>query len=462
MLRERVISVVSVSLSAILLSLSMPRAGIDLSVLEWFALVPWFLTVKKEKNIYAFLLSLWVGILFWGMTVYWLCLVTGLGFLLLLPYLGLYFAISGWCMGYILKNGRLFITFTLGPLAWFFFEALRGFLLGGFPWLNLSHAQYLNIPLLQLSSFGGGGIISLLVILVNLIIVETFLARRKAPFVLALFLILSFSHITGYILLKYSAKKKQILRVGVIQPNIIDKWNEEFEEEKFGILMDLSYSSLSYSPQFLVWPETAFSYDLEKEKLHRDILKKFAREHRLYLLAGSVKELSHKKFYNQAVLISPDGDISSYNKVRLVPFGEYVPLGDILPQWKRWVEHISGYRFSFVPGKEEKLLYIDRTPFGVLICFEDIFPSLSRKLRKKGARFLVNITDDRWFGETPAPYQHLAASVFRAVENNIPVVRSANTGVSAVIDSCGRITGMVKDRNKAIFVRGVLIRDILL
>ena len=506
------------SISAILLSLSMPRhaslcfagqAWLNLSFLEWFALVPWFLAIRGKRALYAFFLSLWMGILFWGITLFWLRLVTGLGFFLLLPYLGLYFAVFGLGMGLLrpLRGGfrsryaprNDFIKYLLLPLLWVLLEKFRGVLLGGFPWLSLSHGQYLNIPLLQWASLAGEGIISGIIILVNFIIASIFLSpyqkttgwlrlpvdewirdvaplgalhrdygargapargKKRISLAVILLLIILSVHFGGKVLLEREADKQETLRVAVIQPNIIEKWDKDSMEENFNILMGLNCESLKERPQFIIWPESSFSSDLEKDRLHLEQLKGFAREHNLYLLVGAIKEVAQGEFYNRAILISPGDEISSYDKVRLVPFGEYVPLGEKFPRWERWVEDIAGYRFSFVPGKEQNILSIDSTPFGVLICFEDIFPGLSRRFKEKGARLLINITDDHWFGRGPAPYQHLAASVLRAVENRLPVVRSANTGISAFIDSSGCIINMVEKEGKAIFVRGFAVEEI--
>ena len=462
----------------------MPKAELNLSFLEWFALVPWFLAIRGKRAVYVFSLSLWMGILFWGITIFWLRLVTGLGFFFLLPYLGLYFAVFGLvvrllrdCFAkidspikHVLDRDRGSwndMGYLLIPLIWVLLERLRGVLFGGFPWLSLSHGQYLNIPLLQWASLAGEGIISGIIILVNFIIMAIFLSRgkKRISLAIALFFIILFVHAGGKILLKREAvvantAKQETLRVAVIQPNIIEKWDKDSMEENFNILMGLSCESLKERPQFIIWPESSFSADLEKDRLHLEQLKGFARGHNLHLLVGAIKEAAQGGFYNRAILISPGDGISSYDKVKLVPFGEYIPLGEKLPAWERWVEDIAGYRFSFVPGKEQNILSTGSTPFGVLICFEDIFPGLSRRFKEKGARVLINITDDHWFGRGPAPYQHLAASVLRAVENRLPVVRSANTGISAFIDSSGRIINMVEKEGKAIFVRGIFVQEI--
>ena len=436
----------------------------NLCVLEWFALVPWFLAVRGKRPLHAFLISWWMGILFWGLTISWMRFVTGLGFFILLPYLGLYFSVFGIFLGRLQKK-----EFLLIPLLWALLEKLRGVLFGGFPWLNLSHGQYLNIPLLQWASLGGEGVLSAVIVLVNLIIMALFLSKGKRRFIpgIVFLFILIFTHFGGKILLKReaiiaNARKKETLKVAIIQPNIIaEKWDESFREKNFNILMGLSCEAVKERPQLLIWPETSLNYDLQKDKLYLSILKEFAREYSCYLLAGAVAEANGEKFYNRALLIAPQGKLNFYDKVKLVPFGEYIPLGEKWTWWKRWVEKIAGYRFSFVPGKEQNILSMESVPFGVLICFEDIFPGLSQRFKEKGARILINITDDHWFGRSPASFQHLAASVLRASENRLPLVRSANTGVSAFIDSSGRITNMVEKEGKAIFVRGMAIEEIL-
>lgn len=456
------------SISAILLGLSMPRAGPNVGALEWISLIPWFIALREAPPRTRFFLSLWMGILFWAITVYWLYLVTALGFFAFLPYLGLYFAVFGLAMGDIFK--RKFLPYFACPLLWIFLEFLRGRLLGGFPWLNLAHGQYLNIPLLPWASLGGEGLISGLIILVNLIALNMFFTRgrKRVSLCSVFFALMTFLHLGGKFLLnreeaKPAGVRPSSLRVAVIQPNItLEKWDKNSQAESFYTLLSLGCESLKDKPNLIIWPETSFSYDLEEEKTCLEQLKKLSRENNCFLLVGSVKELPGGKFYNRAILLAPSGEIDSYDKVRLVPFGEYVPLGEKWPAWERWIEKIAGYKPSCIPGKELKTLQLEHIGnFGVLICFEDIFPGISRGFKKKGAKFLVNMTDDHWYGHTSAPYQHLAASVFRAAENRLPLIRSANTGLSCFIDAHGRITSMVKDnKERAIFIQGYTVREV--
>ena len=166
------------------------------------------------------------------------------------------------------------------------------------------------------------------------------------------------------------------------------------------------------------------------------MLTDFARENNIYLLFGSPAVKDYNKLLNRAYLISPKGEIlSRYDKMHLVPFGEYVPLTKLLFFINKMVEGIG----DFTSGEEYSVMKTDGGRFGVVICYEIIFPELVREFVKKDANFMTTITNDAWFGKSSAPYQHFSMAVFRAIENRVPVVRAANTGISGTIDSLGRI-----------------------
>jgi apolipoprotein N-acyltransferase len=165
------------------------------------------------------------------------------------------------------------------------------------------------------------------------------------------------------------------------------------------------------------------------------------------------------QFGNTALFFSPDGRVlGQYLKIRLLPFGEYLPYGETIP-WSYIRIPDPG---SYVSGQEFTVFECSRHRFGVTICWETIFPDLVRRFVYQGAQFLVNITNEAWFGKSAAPYQFLSMNVFRAVENRVYVVRCANTGISCFIDPCGRIVDRVKDHaGQDIFVQGVLTKTIL-
>jgi len=193
-----------------------------------------------------------------------------------------------------------------------------------------------------------------------------------------------------------------------------------------------------------------------------------AREASASLLLGSsqqrkFEENKSKKFsyQNSAYLVQPVKRLvrhQRYDKIRLLPFGEYLPLKDNIPWASIGIPKIAGY----VPGKEFTVFELPDFKFAVTICWENIFPNMVRRFVKGGAQFIVNITNEAWFGQTAAPYQFLSMSVFRAVENRVFVVRCANTGISCFIDSCGRVFKRVRNKDgKDIFVRGVLTASVV-
>ncbi|MBA4393543.1 MAG: apolipoprotein N-acyltransferase, partial [Desulfobacca sp.] len=183
---------------------------------------------------------------------------------------------------------------------------------------------------------------------------------------------------------------------------------------------------------------TAIPFYFKKENQLTPRLFQLTRETGSHLLFGSpAAEVRDGKthYFNRAYLLSPEGQVSFYDKIHLVPFGEYVPLRKLLPFVGKMVEAIG----DFSPGSGNQGLTHPKGKLGVLICFETIFPELSRSYKKEGAQFLVNMTNDAWFGKTSAPYQHLSILTFRAIENRVWVARAANTGFSAFIDSTGQI-----------------------
>ncbi len=230
--------------------------------------------------------------------------------------------------------------------------------------------------------------------------------------------------------------------MGIVQGNIDQaiKWDPSYQEKTLNIYQNLTYKVAKPKLDLVIWPETAIPFFLEANLQYKFSILGMLQKLDCYLLGGglgySFKE-GEVKYFNSAFLISPkEGIVGRYDKIHLVPFGEYVPLRGLLPFVEKMVEGAS----DFSPGKEIVTFSLPKGRFGVLICYETIFPNLVRRFVKKGADFLVNITNDAWFGNTSAPYQHASMAVFRAIENRVFIVRAANTGVSLIIEATGRIS----------------------
>lgn len=401
-------------------------------------------------------------------------------FVLLSIYLASYFGLFGVALNFIHERTRV-SPIWIAPCVWVCVEYLRsqaGVL--SLPWGFLGYSQFLNIPLIQISSFTGVYGISFLIVMVNAVLSEIVIqyayakqgySRKKKdrllmPGVVTIGLVLV-SFLYGiYILMNPS--EPETVRVAVIQGNIPQdlRWQPQLRERHLEKHMQLTrQAATSSQASLIVWPETAVQGSLT---LNRPLLEPFTaltRDTGKYVLVGSAErpkfyagDAQSQNAFNSAFLISPRGRIvGRYNKIRLLPFGEYLPYKQ-LP----WPSSIASpwSAGEFAPGTEYTLLRIENFRFAVTICWENIFPDLFRRLVQRGANFTVNITNEAWFGETAAPYQFLGMSVLRAVENRISIARAANTGVSGFIDPFGRILGTVTAGNKDIFVEGFLAMDI--
>jgi len=387
----------------------------------------------------------------------------------LCSYLAFYFAFFGYFFVGIrrkLVKTRISVLITLSCL-WVVLEYIRGYLFTGFPWALLGYSQYLNITLIQIADIIGGLGVSFIVIFVNLSLFEIInsffikeysLCRRIILIVIAVFII-----VIGYgwwakdfFIKQQESVEKQQLKVTLIQGNIPQeqKWLNIFREKIKNKYLGLTKKAIEKDEvDLVVWPETSFpDYVTDRESI--ELLHSFSREIEKPLLFGAVYD-ENETYFNGAFLIPKRSDnLHIYKKIHLVPFGEYVPLRrylSFLADLLGIADFTKGRDFTIFPinNKYDKMQH-----FGVLICFEDIFPDLSRQFRLKGADFLINITNDAWFKKTSSPYQHMQASVFRAIENRIYLARAANTGVSCVIDNLGRVVAKIEGGGTDIFVEG--------
>ncbi|MGD0337139.1 MAG: apolipoprotein N-acyltransferase [Candidatus Omnitrophota bacterium] len=457
-------------LSAALLVLSFPNA--NLWILAWVGFVPLFLATKDKSKSRAFLLSYITGTLFWFGAIYWLIHVTLLGMILLVLYLALYFALFGLVVS-TMNHEPSTINYIFIPCVWVLLEYIRGNLLTGFPWALLGYSQYLNLPAIQIADITGPWGVSFLIMFANTAIVEIIWSLKKGlmprfkrtVFLLILILILSLGY--GYfkiIGINVASQDRGAAKISVIQGNIPQelKWDERYSNFALERYLSLSRLAARENPQLIVWPEASVPGILgEDNRVYQEVFS-LAKEIKIPLLAGAVVK-DGANYFGSALSINAGGEIAGrYDKLHLVPFGEYIPLKNIFPFLETIVpigdiQRGREYTIFKLPAPNSRL----PIKFAVLDCFEDVFPELAREFTKRGARFLVNITNDAWYKQTSAPYQHLQASVFRAVENRVYLVRAANTGVSGFIFPTGKIISLVKDKSgRAIFVEGFLTERI--
>ena len=442
--------------SGVLLFLSFPRYGS--AVVAWFALVPLLLAVRSASPLKAFGLGWlagftgYVGILYWivHVVVHYGRLPVAVGIpvmLLLAAYLGLYVSIFSGLLVRLRKRGIPVVM--AAPLLWTSLEFVKSHLLSGFPWANLGASQYPNLPFIQMAEFTGTYGLTFLVVMANAVLFRILFERtgdrRWIREALACILLLAAGHGYGWWRIGDIGKKLEgapSLAVRLIQGNIEQdvKWDPAYQKETVDIYTSLSRRAAPPPESLIVWPETAAPfYFQDRDDLHRQVVL-LPRETASWLILGSpryeqrVREIAS---FNSAFLVSPEGVLQDrYDKVHLVPYGEYVPFRRIIPFLTALTEGIG----DFESGAGYQVLSMGVHRPGILICYEGILAEAGRAYKRQGADLLVNITNDAWFGRSSAPYQHLSMTVFRAVETRLYLVRAANTGISAVVDPLGRIT----------------------
>lgn len=444
------------AISGLFLTASFPK--LDWGFLAWVAFVPLFYAIKEKSPITSFKLGLVTGLVHYTTLLYWIAgvmdtygkvpiVLCGAILLLLVVYLSLYPAAFAVLMSQLRASSRFYCWSA--PFLWVGLEYIRAFLLSGFPWENLGYSQYNRLHLIQISDILGAYGLSALIMAVNAAFFELCDAiGQKRAFSWKTILAVA-SVVAGFLLYGTwriakvdtvaEAAPKRI--VALVQGNIDQskKWLASFQGETVRRYERLSLAALETGPELVVWPETALPfYFLHDEALTRQVLE-LVRASKVYLVLGSPsfrRDRQEIRYYNSAYLLGPSGEIlGKYDKVHLVPYGEYVPLRRFFPFLGKLAEPVG----DFQPGKKGQVLSLNSEKLGVLICFEVIFPELARAMVQNGAKVLVNITNDAWFGTSSAPYQHLSMVVFRAVENRRAVARAANTGISAFIDPVGRI-----------------------
>lgn len=443
-------------LSGVMLTASFPPG--KLSFLAWFAIVPLLKSLERGSPFLAFKLGFIAGTAHYLTLIYWITTVLGhYGnlnslltfsiFLLLCFYLALYPAL--FCsLTSCLKDSGIDLVLMAG--FWVSLEFVRAKLLTGFPWCLLGYTQYKHIGLIQIADLCGVYGLSFFIILLNGLIFRLFFKgsfKNKAfPKWETLVTALIAGGIFGYgqYCLSADKMKKQYhknIKAATIQGNINQsvKWNPAYQTSTVATYQKLTRAVHDFSPDLIVWPETSMPFFFQnKGELTRKVFS-LAKESGASLVFGcpAYKHIGGTtRYFNRAYLITPDNKPPKYyDKVHLVPFGEYVPLKKFL----FFVNRLVPAAGDFKSGDRTVVLSHRNLLIGISICFEAIFPEIAREQARIGANILVNLTNDAWFGMTSAPYQHLSMAVFRAVENRRPMIRSANTGFSAFIGTQGQI-----------------------
>jgi len=444
--------------SGALIAFSFPTAG--LSLLAWIALIPLLISLERVSLRQAFRLGFTCGLTSYAIILSWInIVVTRYGHLPWAASIPLHLSLAAWLALFyglatlIVRYGEsagVKQVFTL-PVAWVALDFFRSFLLSGFPWAMLGHSQYRILPLIQIADLAGVYGITFLIVLTNAVLYRVLRAVSGSgvpyPAKSALLLLVLFTATLFYGFSRLNEGDPapgQAFRVALIQGNIDQdvKWSPDYQEQTMAIYERLTREAARGGIDLVVWPESAVPFFFQDQPRQAARIRTLARELNTYILFGSpAHELRDnvRTFLNSAFVVASSGEtIARGDKLHLVPFGEYVPFKRLLPFVDKLVVGIG----DFSPGACIVPLDVGRTRAGILVCYEGIFPELAREYVRNGARILVNITNDAWYGRSSAPFQHFSIAVFRAVETRTPLLRAANTGITAVIDQNGHIRTM--------------------
>ena len=479
-----------VGFSSFLLVLSFP--GFDLGFLAWIGLVPLLEALRGKTLKQTFILSFVCGMLFFMGIFYWILEVPGYTYLhhaLLAIYLGSFFGSFGLLFSLISRRVGMSHALCAAPFVWICLEYIRSNLsFLALPWALLAHSQYHYPIITQIASIAGTYSISFLVVLVNSSLASLYWSTRTSRLTLSFpkgqmygsqkgvrvlwtltIISLIFTLIYGRITLSRPITGNEV-RLSVVQGNIEQskKWDSKHAKEIMKIYTRMTLEASKKPTDLIIWPETATPGSISRNPWLYMELKQIVINTKTPLLLGSArhqkftaKKSKRPKYANSAYLIDSDPEVTKnqrYDKIRLFPFGEYLPYEKIIPWSFIKIRGIGSYK----PGNEFTVFDLLEYRFGVTICWENAFPGLVRQFVRQGAQFMVNITNEARFGKTAAPYQLVPISVFRAVENRIYMVRCTNTGVSCIIDPYGRVVDRVKDGSgQDIFVRGFITGSVV-
>ncbi len=457
-------------ISGLLISLSFPNFFIPFIFIIGFLILLYLLT-KSSLKLY-FLYSFLSGFSFSLLSFYWVNnaiihygnvnpAVSILLFILLSTAFSLIQFVIPLSITKILYDRYSYFGILSLPFLWVWIELLREFFpFSGFPW-NLAGymISYIN-PLAQIAEFVGIYGLSLLTLFLPVSIFLFF--SKKSIFYTALItlvcLILIFSGIYGYIKIKNFVPSGEKYKIAILQGNIPEEMKQDIKQKEkvLDIYLSLFKKAAKENPDLIVFPESALPFpplstnNPLKNKFFNEI-----KDIKVAFLGGYDNYFTlNGKFYlyNSIFLYNEEHySVYFYNKIKLVPFGEYVP--EIFSPFKKLFPYLEGY--DFLPGKEITTLNYKKMRIIPLICFESIFSIFVGNFVKKGGNIIVNITNDAWFGKTSAPFQHFEMARVRAIEYRLYLVRAANTGISAIVNPVGQI-----EKSLGLFKRGYIISDV--
>jgi apolipoprotein N-acyltransferase len=446
------LAVVSAALQAVIFP------SVAWTFLAWIAFVPLLVALLDEDlaGAQGFRVAYLSGVVWYAATCFWifhtmhvygnLSKSVAAGVLVLFCfYLGLYHGVFGWAVVWVARRTNPTAALLFAPVLWVGVELAR-YHITGFPWALLGTAAVDNQLVTMIAPFSGVYGVSFVIMAVNALVATFFLLPSRNLGIAGMLAAAAFQAGTLYKRPPLPTTHEAVL----LQPNLPilnSPWSPEYFDNTVGELVDVSRRASNANapaPRLIVWPESPAPFYINDPKF-RSWLGALANEKGSYLIAGTlgVRGNDNKVIFNSASLVAPTGQfVDRYDKIHLVPFGEYVPFQQIL----FFAESLTREVSNFSRGNARNVLRMEAggglgkaKQAGVFICYESVFPDEVRQFAANGAQVFVNISNDEWFGKYGAPGQHLNMARMRAIENRRWILRSTNSGVTASIDPYGRV-----------------------
>jgi apolipoprotein N-acyltransferase len=446
--------------TSLLLILSFPNS--EFAPLAWISLVPLVVIIARRPSLgSAFMLGWASGTVFFYVSCHWLTysmihyggLPALVAYLMLIPgalVIGLFPGIFAMALAFMIRRHGP-VALLLAPFIWVAVEYARLGITGQL-WNAIGYSQAYYSLLIQAASWGGVYAVGFLIVVVNSAVAFALFRRTGKAIIIGLsVLMIAIGLVIASLFVALRTERSgapPYLDVIALQPNVPMTLVKTTEELQLLLDRHLSMSTEALRslpqdnvPRLLVWPESPMNFAYASDRKFQELVGRFTREHRVSLLFNSQEPAPGGGTYNSAVLINEEGRmISQYDKIRLLPFGEYVPI----PRWLPGASLITAIVGDFTPGANYTLMPVGNHRAGVFICVESAYPSIARALTTGGADVLINISNDGYLGPTAVMRQHLANAIFRAVENGRPVLRVTNSGITARI----RKDGFMEDQTQ--------------
>jgi len=426
---------------------------VQLGFLSWFGLIPFLKVIQSEynRNVLLKYSFLW-GIIYHLIVTFWLS--TNIGTTPAIAFIIMVLSII------ILSFNTVFISLLwyyskdysprykmiLFAIIWVVVEYIRSYGLLGFPWVSLANSQTHYLYLIQNVEYTGIYGITFWILLVNVFVFHLMKSKNKYQY-LYYFILLLLPWLTGYHLYHNQDEinpsfrglplieqiPEESLSVTVIQPNIglTDKRDFKNRNDMLNTLIDSTLNNVSYNTELVIWPESAMPFhSIQSQHVTYFLPRLFFRD--FYLLTGTIFR-GNDNVYNSSALVNKNGLQGIYHKRQLIPLAEHFPFSENF----NFLKNINIGQANFSKGREDYVFNIDNYKFASLICIESTFPEINRRHANMGIDAIIYLVNDGWYLTPPEPRQHARQSIFRAIENRIPIIRCANTGISQVINSKG-------------------------